>query len=391
MKKYSMFCYALMSIFYIIQVSVLGYTVYYLNEHGYTAFEVGTLLTIFGIIAAIAQRILGDIADKIPKIDFKNILTVGGFITLILFVCMHILSKNKLSIGLLFGLVFVLTNSMSPFVNESCFYYKDRGINIDFGKMRGFGSFSFAVVSYILGTFTDVYGSKVISFNGIVSAIIFCIVILLIPRINEENTHKNDNINQSIKDDKQFKSIFYLIKNYPAFFLFIFATIFAMCFQNADCGYLINIIEGLGGDGSDLGLANAIAAMVEIPIMFMITRIMKKISVKKLIAIACAFYIIRGLVFCIPNMAAIYVAQVLQMFSFAILIPSTVYLSDEMMQAEDKNKGQTFVGMATTIGLILGSFVGGELITMGGTTLLEIGCVVIAVLSFIFALLGNVV
>lgn len=123
----------------------------------------------------------------------------------------------------------------------------------------------------------------------------------------------------------------------------------------------------------------------------MISKLLKKINVKRLILIACGFYIVRGFVFHISSMNAMYVAQVLQMFTFAILVPSAVYLADEMMQEEDKNKGQTFVGMAATTGLILGTFVGGQLLSIGGTDLLEIGCIIIAIISFVFALLGNVV
>ena len=169
------------------------------------------------------------------------------------------------------------------------------------------------------------------------------------------------------------------------------AVIFAMCFQNSDCGYLIDIIESLGGDAYDLGIANAVAAIVEIPTMFMITRIMKRIKVKKLIVLACIFYIVRGLVFCIPSMIAIFIGQVLQMITFAVIVPAAVYLSDEMMHAEDKNAGQTFVGIAITIGTILGSYVGGELVSIGGIHLLEVGCIVIACISFTFAVLGNIV
>ena len=88
-------------------------------------------------------------------------------------------------------------------------------------------------------------------------------------------------------------------------------------------------------------------------------------------------------------MNAIYAAQVLQMFTFAILVPAAVYLADDMMQEEDKNKGQTFIGMAATMGLILGTFVGGQLVSIGGTNLLETGSIVIAFLSFAFAFLGN--
>ena len=314
-------------------------------------------------------------------------MTCSGFVAIALFIALFLFDKNKVIIGLLFGLTFVLTNSMSPFVNSSCFYYSNKGINVDYGKARGFGSFSFAIASYVLGIYTKTFGTKAISFNGIIFAIVFLLIILFIPRINSDDENKEKNVNAKASN----LNIIELIKKYPSFFLMVLATIFAMCFQNADCGYLIDIIEDLGGDSSELGTANAIAAMVEIPIMFSITKIMKKIKVKQLIAIACLLYVVRGIVFHIPSMKVIYLAQVLQMFSYAILIPSTVYLSDELMHEEDKNKGQTFIGMAITIGLILGSFVGGILVSIGGTNLLEIGGIIIASISFLFALLGNIV
>ena len=387
MKKYAVFCYLLTAIFYIVQVSVLGYTVYFLAENGYTAAQSSILMGVFGIVAAITQPTLGYIADKNKNIDFKTILTFIGFLVIILFIALYCFYQRKIAIGLLFGTVYLSTNNMSPFINSSCFYYTDRGYNVDYGIARGCGSFSFAVVSYILGNIMHKYGARLVAVNGIVSSIILIIVIIIMPRLKDDSISAKKEI--IVENNNAVQSN--IIMKYPSFFLMVLAVIFAMCFQNSDCGYMINIIRELGGDSSHLGLANAIAAMVEIPVMFLISKMLKKIHVKKLILIACAFYIVRAFVFHIESMTAIYVAQVLQMFTFAIIVPSAVYLSDDMMQEEDKNKGQTFVGMAATTGLILGTFVGGQLISIGGTDLLEIGCIVIAGISFIFALLGNIV
>ena len=389
MKKYSIFCFLLIAVFYIVEVSVLGYTVYFLGENGYTSSEIGILLAIFGIIAAVLQPILGSIADKFKKIDFKSILTYAGLLGIILFILLYVFHGNKVLVGLLFGLIFIVFSNMSPFVNESCFYYKNAGENVDFGIARSCGSFSFAVFSYILGIGTNVYGSRILSFSGIIGSIVFFLLVLLLPRVDAKDDAASESkiVEAKIADDKHVN----FIMKYPSFFLMVLATIFAMCFQNADCGYLIQIIEALGGNASDLGTSNAVAAIVEIPTMFMITRIMKKISVKKLLLIACALYIVRGFVFCINSLSAIFVAQVMQMCTYAILTPTAVYLADEMMDEGDKNKGQTFIGMAVTIGLIAGSFLGGQFVAIGGTNLLKIGCIVIAVLSFVFALLGNLI
>ena len=387
MKKYSIFCYLLTAIFYIVQVSVLGYTVYFLAENGYTAAQISILMGVFGIVAAITQPTLGYIADRNKNIDFKRILTWIGFAVIILFIALYYFYQRKIASGLLFGTIYLSTNNMSPFINASCFYYTDRGYNVDYGIARGCGSFSFAVVSYILGNIMHKYGARLVSVNGIVSSVLLLIIIIIMPRLKDDSiiTKKETKIESKNSTHNN------IIMKYPSFFLMVLAVIFAMCFQNSDCGYMINIIEELGGDSSHLGLANAIAAMVEIPIMFLISKMLKKIHVKKMILIACAFYILRAFVFHIESMTAIYAAQVLQMFTFAIIVPSAVYLSDDMMQEEDKNKGQTFIGMAITTGLILGTFAGGQLISIGGTDLLEIGCIVIASISCIFAILGNIV
>lgn len=390
MKKYSILCYALMGLFYMVQVSVLGYTVYFFSENGYVASEIGILLAISGIIATAIQPMLGHLADNNKKIDFKTILTYMGMIVVVLFIILYRFYSNKIVTALLFCIIYVLTNSMSPFVNASNFYYNDRGIDVDYGKVRGFGSFSFAVVTYILGALSKKYGAIVVVINGIVFSILFCIVIFCLPRI--KNTVKNDtNIEEKSKCSNDNKSGILWVFKYPSFILMMLAMISAMYFQNANCGYLINIINSLGGNSYHLGIAGAIAAIVEIPTMFFITKLMKKINVKTLIVIACAFYILRGFLFRISSLGAIYVAQAMQMLTYAIIIPASVYLSDEVMEEKDKNKGQALIGVSITVGMILGNFVGGQLISIGGPETLEIGSIFIAIIGFIFALFGNII
>ena len=388
MKKYSLFCIALMAIFYIVEIGMLGYAVYFLSENGVKALEIGILLGVSGIVAAIIQPLFGHIADKYDNIDFKNLLTWMGAFVVVLFIGLYCFHNNKMAIMIFFGLLYLLTNTMTPFVNESSFYYSNKGINVNFGIARGFGSLAYAIVSYIIGIYTKVFGARLLSFNGIISSIIFLVIIILMPRVGNQDNKVAENI---INTKTTFNNNSNIIKKYPSFFMMVLATILAMSFQNSECGYLIDIIKELGGDSTHLGIAISLAAVVEIPTMFLMTRIMKIINVKKLIAISCAVYIIRSFLFRIPNMTAIYISQLLQMFSFAIITPATVYLADEVMHEEDKNLGQTLIGMAVTIGLILGSYIGGQLISIGGINLLEICCIFIAIFSFIFAFIGNVI
>ena len=57
----------------------------------------------------------------------------------------------------------------------------------------------------------------------------------------------------------------------------------------------------------------------------------------------------------------LYVSMGLQMLSYAILIPASVYYSNENVAPEDRNKGQAIFGATATIGGLLASLIGGQL------------------------------
>ena len=156
--------------------------------------------------------------------------------------------------------------------------------------------------------------------------------------------------------------------------------IFIFTFQNLFSADLINIVNGVGGDNKIFGIATAIAAIVELPVMFFFTKIMKKFSPQFLIVVAAVFYIIRSVLFVVAgNIVIVYIAQVLQAFTYAIIVPSMVYLSDITMEESDKNKGQTIMGMTISIGTIVGFFLEGRLFKYGSDFTMRAGMIITAI------------
>ena len=56
-----------------------------------------------------------------------------------------------------------------------------------------------------------------------------------------------------------------------------------------------------------------------------------------------------------------YGAMVLQMVSYAALIPATVHFSNDQVAEADRNKGQAVFAASSTIAMLLSSFLGGLL------------------------------
>jgi PPP family 3-phenylpropionic acid transporter len=67
-----------------------------------------------------------------------------------------------------------------------------------------------------------------------------------------------------------------------------------------------------------------------------------------------------------PNVEVIMAAQVLQLFSFGLFMPSMVHMIDEIMERGEAVKGQGWYIMVTTITSIVSAVIGGVVIDFLG-------------------------
>ena len=72
------------------------------------------------------------------------------------------------------------------------------------------------------------------------------------------------------------------------------------------------------------------------------------------------------------------------MFTFAIIIPASVHLTDEIISEEDKNEGQAFMGSTLTIGIIFANLIGGNILQLYDVNLLLVVLVILTVIGCIF-------
>jgi len=117
--------------------------------------------------------------------------------------------------------------------------------------------------------------------------------------------------------------------------------------------------QSIGGTSTLLGVAWALAALVEIPIWIFMSRIARRAGVPLLLVIGSFIYALRWwLVAVITDPVMLVVAQVLQAFSFGIVIPTSVILMGDLSPPDLRTSGQTLLGL-----------VNGGLATVSGTLL----------------------
>ena len=372
----------LMGTYFSLNCVALSYVALYLGMFGLGDNTIGMIVSISSIIGFLLQWMAGRLIDTHPKWYWRNLLVVLGAFELIvcslILVC-HLTNMGILIIEFLYAIFIIITIGMLPLVNTSSFYYTAKGHPVNFGVARGIGSLVFAAVSYMLGIFSQQMGIIFIPICGVVFSLFFILSILILPGYGVTNYLEREDNESSI--NKGF------IKRNSHFILIAVGICMVLIIHYMVNAFLIRMVENVGGSSDALGLALAIAAVCELPVLFLYDGFVKKymIPTQLLIFIACLFYVIRGILYLFANsLILIYAIQILQSLSFALLLASKTHFADEGVGDEDKATGQSIMSMTEAVAMVLGSAVGGWAISFGGVNMMYI-------VGIAFAVVGSLV
>lgn len=151
-----------------------------------------------------------------------------------------------------------------------------------------------------------------------------------------------------------------------------------MCHAMAE-NYLINLFEPMGGGSENVGTALFIACVSAVPFLMLFDRVQAKVGVENLMRLAGLFYALK--VFFLYRAATVthvYLTVLLQFCSYGFLFPSLYYFAKKSVSSQDMAKGQTMAMSLYTLGLALGSFVGGYLIQAAGVRNMLLGAMLFA-------------
>ena len=126
--------------------------------------------------------------------------------------------------------------------------------------------------------------------------------------------------------------------------------------------YLINVVRNVHGDTSDMGLISGFTAVMEIPMMFLYDRLLRRFSCASTVRFASSMFVLKALAIALaPSMGGLYAANVLQLVSFAMITPAMVQYVILNIDPKDSAKGQALAFGMVTLGNILSSAIGGPL------------------------------
>ena len=365
---------------------IYAFATVFLLSRGFESSMIGVIIAAGNILGVILQPMVASIADRSEKISLHKLTAMLSVIMILLLVLLYFVPNGLLAVAVLFLLTDTFLQVIQPLINSVSVYYVNQGVSVDFGSARGIGSLSYAAASYILGIVVEKFGTRSILMAGILVALVLLVTVLSMPVLSSSAASRP----KEKEPEQNDAGLLVFAGRYKNFMLTLAGITLLFTFHNMNNAYLIKVIENVGGTSADMGRMLSIAAITELPVMFLFSRISKHFKSSTLLMVSSAFFAIRAAGFMLAgNVMTMYLAAMLQIGSFALYIPSSVYYVNETMLDQDKFKGQAVMTATNTLGGVFGSLFGGFLIDNAGVAAMNTVCFAMAaagaVLVFLFA------
>ena len=347
--------------YFAVYSGIHAYASVFLLEKGFSNTLIGITLALANILSVIFQPLVAGLIDKQGKLTNRNVSMASTALLLAGSVLLLIIKSGIVAIFIIFALIYMVQMVYQPIITAMYFEYEAAGCHIYYGLARGLGSCGFAVVSVFTGMAIGRFGVTILMILDIIFLSIALAVLYFFkkPAVQAPETASETEVAHN--------NLFVFIRTYPAFMLFVAGAVCFFFAHNAINDYMIQIITPLGGTEAQMGAAVFIAALLELPTMALIDKIMKKIKVKSLLLISGTAFLIKTLLMLIaPNMAVVYISQAMQMFAYAVFIPAGAYFVNETMARLDQVKGQAYINCSITLGGVFSSLVCGRLLDIKG-------------------------
>ena len=330
------------------------YGTYFMQQKGISVTTIGTVTAAASLFAAILQTVFGQMIDA-GKFTWKFHLTAAAILNAIVLACM-MFPLGTLGYGIMLAVYLISLNTMVPVMNTACFYYAYKGIYIEFGSARAFGSLTFAFVSLLIGRLTGLFQENVVPVGGIVLMMLILMVVWMLPYYGpfEKKTGSSDEKVSSAHES--------FIHKYPFFVVLLIGFVLVLTLHNVISVFLLLIIQDVGGGSQEVGIASFISAMIELVVMFGYVWLRKRFKAEQLLLFSAVVYCIRGILYLLAgSILSIYLIQLTQAVTYALYGSASVYYANDVMDDSDKSRGQGLVVAALTIAGVIGSLLGGFL------------------------------
>ena len=339
---------------------VTAYAAVYLQGIKCTNGELGLILALGNVGGALLSPALGAWIDRNRKIRHAAVINVLLLIQAALLVVLRAYPHRSLLNAASYVLYITAMMPVNAVNLDLCVRLERAKAPLNFGFARSMGSFSFVILSTLLGILTARWNHLVLPWAGL------CVIALqlfgnrLIDRDLREAEAAMPPAEAAVQEKSS--SLIAFVKANRMFCLMLFGTIILFIPHNMDGNFLLNAIRAIGGNTAIMGYVAAFTAITEVPVMMFSSKLSKKWETVQYIRLALVFFTFKALAYALaPTIPLFFAARILQAPSYALYTVLIVRYADSQVNRKDSAKAQSLAFSMTTIGSVLASLIGGRM------------------------------
>lgn len=366
--------------YWVTSAVVFCFTTVFLQFRGYSNYEIGIVFAVGNIIGFVSQPLIAGYIDRSDRRTLLRCIRITAVLAVLLMLAVYFLPSGSISLIGVYALLVAGNTLLNPLCISLSFYIESWGCGINFSRARALGSLSFAACNVILGMLVQRVSENAVPTAFILfSSLLGLATLLFVPVDRAHRIAAPERRMQSASEKPS--GLLEFARENKRFMLFLLGTA-TLYFTHGMIGnFMIEFIRSIGGGSEDMGNVLAFMTVVEVPVMLLFGRLTQRFRCSSLLRFAVIMFTVKELmIYLASSLPALYAAEALQAFSFALFVPASVRYVDEVIAKHNAVKGQAFVTSMMTLGSIFASYIGGLLLDTStpGFTLL-VGVIVSAV------------
>ena len=351
----------------------------FLLARGYSNAEIGIILAVGNILAVFLQPLIADLADRSKKLSLIGVTQLSAVLLMVLTGLLFVMKQKSAALWVVYMFIMAWMTTLQPLFNSLAFKLEETGVHINFGACRSVGSLAYAVLCAFLGTLVEAKGVGVLPLSGEIVLLMLLASLWVtktqFDRMVGEKTGKQavsvlgecGHVPVADAEEAEEINLALFVKRNKLFVVLNLAVIGVFFSNSILNNFMLQVVEGVGGTSEDMGRIFSVMAFLEIPALFFFDKIKERFSCQLILKFAAICFTLKVLlIYLAGSVTMIYVAHLLQTFSFGLFLPAMVSFIGEVMAKGEAVKGQALYTVMTTASSMLASVLGGIMLDVSG-------------------------
>jgi PPP family 3-phenylpropionic acid transporter len=364
-------------LFYLVYFGAVGCIFPYLNLYygrvGLSGLQIGILAAIPSVVVPLAAPVWGILADSLNL--HRTLLGVAVAGTIVPVLLLSASSAMSWLVPVTFVYAFFY-GPIGPLIDSTALEVAEAE-GRSYGELRAWGTIGFIVSTWALGRIMERTGLTSLFFGYALFMVAALVVSRYIPPRG------------AVWATPKLRGLRILLSD-RVFVLFLVSIFLLSVAVTAVNNFFSLYMDALGASEGVVGLAWAIAALSEVPVMFLSGVLLRRLTARGLLIVGFSTYALRWLLYSqIRSPEMILLVQLLHGFSFGAFFVAGVVYTRERAPKELAATGQAlFSGTASGFAGLVGGVVGGYLYDQAGVLNLFGICSLAAMSALLLLLVG---